>query len=635
MADQVTISTFLELRDNMSAGLQRVASIMESTANKVLAASRKMEQIAARSAKTRQQAETQASNATQAAAAREFNTKSRYQRQLEAARWRDAQRTIIMAERQAAREIALARKVAEQKAKIQQAAILGIAAKMHTGAAGAGDASMSSMMTNAVAAGNLIADAIKKAAQLVYDSVKFMYQKAIELNVEYEKTQTDIASALFTTNLTPSMKVGKSAASELMQIMHDVSLKLPGQAQQYYYIFAQSLPAAISVGMHDMQKYSKFISEYSAFAIKRNVNEMRAATDMQMMLQGRARITTNMFQKLLPYIGMTNIEFNKLMKTDRSKGIELLIKAVSQAASGMSGVGRDALTIFGEMQTRLQDIARIGGAPIFEAAKESVIDINTWLEKNKDAVHGLANAIATTLGDALRGAAILAQELSGGLLDIFGDDKKKSTKRRTLADVKADYEKALKSPLSKMGKYGYFASPIGKTIHEGELDRLRKEFDKIKARNIEMAALRKEMGTRIPEADIDLTKNVAEIAKQITPFYKERKFDLPGRRESEVLSEYLESRGMEDLDIQKVFTEMVKAKTVVPLSLPNAEMALLDTPEGRATNYNDFRHSNFNIKQEFAEGFDPDRIAVAFASDLNRMGEMKIQGAYGVAAGVR
>lgn len=47
---------------------------------------------------------------------------------------------------------------------------------------------------------------------------------------------------------------------------------------------------------------------------------------------------------------------------------------------------------------------------------------------------------------------------------------------------------------------------------------------------------------------------------------------------------------------------------------------------GRAVN--DFRFSQFDITQKFAEGFDPDRIAVAFSEDLGRIGEMRRQSGF-------
>lgn len=51
--------------------------------------------------------------------------------------------------------------------------------------------------------------------------------------------------------------------------------------------------------------------------------------------------------------------------------------------------------------------------------------------------------------------------------------------------------------------------------------------------------------------------------------------------------------------------------------------------------YNDFRGSRFDITQNFAEGFDPDRIATAFSSDLSNLGEMRMQSGFAPAAVVR
>jgi len=60
------------------------------------------------------------------------------------------------------------------------------------------------------------------------------------------------------------------------------------------------------------------------------------------------------------------------------------------------------------------------------------------------------------------------------------------------------------------------------------------------------------------------------------------------------------------------------AAIVFPTATTIAEKAISKPP------VNDFRGSTFNIKQAFAEGFDPDRIAVAFTQDLVALGERKI-----------
>lgn len=44
--------------------------------------------------------------------------------------------------------------------------------------------------------------------------------------------------------------------------------------------------------------------------------------------------------------------------------------------------------------------------------------------------------------------------------------------------------------------------------------------------------------------------------------------------------------------------------------------------------YNDFRYSRFDITQRFAEGFDPDRIAAVFASDLEAMAEQRLSSGF-------
>jgi hypothetical protein len=39
----------------------------------------------------------------------------------------------------------------------------------------------------------------------------------------------------------------------------------------------------------------------------------------------------------------------------------------------------------------------------------------------------------------------------------------------------------------------------------------------------------------------------------------------------------------------------------------------------------DFRYSRFDITQRFAEGFDPDRVASAFAEDIASLAENRVQ----------
>ena len=68
-----------------------------------------------------------------------------------------------------------------------------------------------------------------------------------------------------------------------------------------------------------------------------------------------------------------------------------------------------------------------------------------------------------------------------------------------------------------------------------------------------------------------------------------------------------------------------------------AATAARPTPGGRGGGgvHQDFRNSRFEIQQKFEEGFDPDRIAVAFANDLGRVGERRLQSGFEPLFGVR
>lgn len=59
------------------------------------------------------------------------------------------------------------------------------------------------------------------------------------------------------------------------------------------------------------------------------------------------------------------------------------------------------------------------------------------------------------------------------------------------------------------------------------------------------------------------------------------------------------------------------------------------TDKGKNTNYNDFRGSTFNVTQQFAEGFDPGRVAVAFTERIAEMGERRLQSGFAPLYSVR
>lgn len=587
MSTQVTISTFLDLKDNLSPGLAKVE-----------AALKRMTQ--------------------QAALMNGALVKS-------AANVKSADAGFKSVGAHLSKAVQQANSLAAAVKKIKVPAIPGAGTAPSIAPAGGGGADAQKGLIGTLVKANLLTDALEMGIGKTVDAFKFMFQTAIHYGMEYEKVNTGIAAALFTTNLAASMETGKAAAKGLMKTMHDLSLVLPGQAQDFYAVFEQALPGAIGAGITDMQKYAKFISEFTAVAIKRNVGSAKAATDIQMMMQGTVRVTTRMFRMLQNYIGMTSKEFNELMRTDRAKGMELLMRAVEKSASGMYGAASDAITVFGELQTRLQDIAIIGEKPIFDSAKAAAVDLNSWLKASHDQVNNLALAVSTVLGDALRGVALTVTDILSGFMSILGIAKTaKSKQEKTPADIKKELEEAKKTGAYPGGFKLLGYSPIMETIHRGKIDRLTGDLLEAEKTEMQLAQVRKEFSPLTTFAPIDLSKDIMSIARQSTERYKAGWFEGHGRSEKEAFDIYLKSQGIRDpTKRQDIWTEMLKMGAERPMTLTDTE-----TPGGRASNYQDFRYSRFDINQAFAEGFDPDRIAVAFATDLARVGEMKNQSLY-------
>jgi len=78
--------------------------------------------------------------------------------------------------------------------------------------------------------------------------------------------------------------------------------------------------------------------------------------------------------------------------------------------------------------------------------------------------------------------------------------------------------------------------------------------------------------------------------------------------------------------------EIARTNALIAKRKADRDAANKDRPP--APNY-DFRGSRFDITQKFSEGFDPDRIALAFSSDLAALGERKLQSGFTPAFALR
>jgi hypothetical protein len=109
----------------------------------------------------------------------------------------------------------------------------------------------------------------------------------------------------------------------------------------------------------------------------------------------------------------------------------------------------------------------------------------------------------------------------------------------------------------------------------------------------------------------------------------ERSLDSAKAAYSKSLNEYFEAlkKSISGTGVKPIFDTTGGASKLTPRP---GEGDL--TGEGKGTEIK-FYNARFDIKQQFAEGFDPDRIAVAFANGVARLGEMKVYSQFSPAVG--
>lgn len=505
----------------------------------------------------------------------------------------------------------------------------------------------------------------------------------IKLNQEFEDTGLRIAGSLRAFDLAPTIGIAEKQAAQAMKIIQDMAAPLPGSAEEYVTVFATALPKAIAAGMRSTTQIAKFTSSWMAVAASNQVDAQQAGMDLFRLLSGQAGADVKMFTVLSEKIGMTADEYNKLIKKDPTQSVKMLQKALANYADQQSSAASKFSAKLGEFESRIAEIKRLAGNLLFEKAKDGLIAINNYLEENRysliklgkelgervikgfttaaQAVKYIADNIDTVIALSTTLAGIwITGTLAGALLNIANLFKAVTTAAvaTQAATTAMGGATALQSALALGGAGGALAGAatgqvvvknIGTmilsagataalagalTLFYGSAGAGRRELDWEAERREQQQAeddLRRKYATTITQLNQQLEGTPGGARDPLQAYrgvYETLTAQLRGplspaalaevAKQRNALLEYAVERG---LDISEI--------------LPAPAIKRLAAPTDRKTQTFDFRNSRFDIKQQFAEGFDPDRIAVAFAQDLARVGEQKTQSAYTTPATVR
>lgn len=441
---------------------------------------------------------------------------------------------------------------------------------------------------------------ISSAIFKTIDAWNELTKEGIDLNRQFENTSVRIAGTLKAFNIAPTFAKAQAQAAGVMTTIADLAAKLPGETEDYVSVFAMALPKAIAAGLTDMQEVAQFTSHWTAVATSNMVDAQQAGMDLFRVLSGQAGADVRMFTVLAEKIGMTAEAFNKLSAPERLAKIQDAIGAFD-AQLLAAGDTFDAKA--GEFESRLKEIKRVGSEISFDMAKKSLEEMNERLKENR-------NELTATV-DMMTGAFTFYSTGAKGVLTDLGIVASKLLNtlilsNAELAAIRGTETRKGETPEDRLRK---LAQP--QEAAEAARRERREYYQAAKFGQIE-AMLPEKMQRGLGPSGMATPKVFDELVK----LGRSRKDDIEFRNR---LLDYAEFMKMDEEALYlKISGRMSKEQEkVVKAEKPKRETT-------KAPNF-DFRNSRFDIRQQFAEGFDPDRIAVAFSQDLGRLGEMKVQ----------
>lgn len=489
------------------------------------------------------------------------------------------------------------------------------------------------------------------------------FKQVLDLGQQFEDTALSIAGNIQAFNLAPTFEKSREAAAGALTLIDEMAAKLPGEADQYIQVFKTALPKAIESGLGSVQQVADFTSRYTAVAVSNGIDAMQAGMDLMRMLGGQAGLDVRTWQTINPHLKVTKDllkimgpasagmaegttltaqQFNKLNAQTRRLLIE---NAIGKFKDSIDAAGDTFSAKMGEMTSRFQQLLRLGSEPIFDAAKDALGKVNEALDKQKATMESLGRVLAGDIKLAMDAGAKVAVGIVNNFSLIYQLAKDigialLAWRAAGLVGVQGALQGALTavsagtgaSTLGAMigkGFQGFMAigaaATIGWTIGDAIRTALeRTEFWQKTARGFgilmygETINRGEELDTLEKEYFAKLDKIAATMPKEA---FAER---------LDIMEKMAGTRlygGMEGIPIASLIG---RYRTAQAEALPTADAMAKKGPP--TVNFNNNR---FDIKQDFAEGFDPDRIAVAFASDLARLGEMKMQSAYAPIGSVR
>ena len=468
-------------------------------------------------------------------------------------------------------------------------------------------------------------------------------KQAVDLGSKFEDTSINIAGNIRAFQLAPTFDAATKSAANALDTIEAMAAKLPGETDQYVEVFKIALPKAIESGMSDIKAITDLTSRFTAVAVSSGVDAGQAGMDLFRMLAGQAGADVKMFTSLAPHLKMTAKDFNGLTIEARRLAID---KSLGNFTEMMEAAGNTFSSKMGEAQSHLKTLVRLAGKPMFTAVVDQLSKLNEWFGKNEAMVMKMGEAFSNTLVSGVKTlidnfdtllkvgknllevfiafkAGVIATELVNGLMLIV----KAFRAIRTAAVGAAAAEAFATGGVSALvGTAAAAAVYAAFQMTESEA-----------GSDFTAHAAAAEKATKV--ADIGkMNEGVAELSRILSDVTQGRYTKI-----GDVL--YTEGKDAAVAALKAVgasystlsdqgklaFAAIAKNVGVAVDSVAKMAPAKFKTPDGPTKANVIIENARFDIKQAFAEGYDPDRIAAAFVESIGSTAMYQGSSAYAAA----
>jgi hypothetical protein len=497
------------------------------------------------------------------------------------------------------------------------------------------------------------------------------FKKAIDITSDYEQQVLRLTGVMEGMAAKPTHQEALSASVSAYKILNQYAAALPGETEDYVTVFERGLPEALRAGVTDIKDIAKFTSHFAAVMMDAKHNADNVGESLNKMLSLHPRMMQrDIVIRMLRIMNMSAAAFRALDPAQR-------LQAVRKALSTMDGMIKEQANsieaLFGATVSNAKMVLVGGIKPVLEEIRHGVKAVSEYLEKNNEslsktvALSGLliiklAKVAAVAKGVSMIGGLPMLQRV--GSLGVAGVTKTAGAVSRGIgaAGAAARGVAGVGEAMDIFSKWSIVGRVMSMFIASAPIIAglataiagfgivitmagiLRQLFSDlvddiggIRTRLLEsINNLVESITNLIPKIDgvstglgdflvrfINNTGDMIEVMKStfiylytlITTFSNKKAMEASDRSWLEYLAR-LDAAAQRQRDLGLFDTTAVSSK-----------LAGRETPDmsgkGKGTEIK-FYNARFDIKQQFAEGFDPDRIAVAFANGIAKMGEMKV-----------